>query len=108
MSRRTQLLSLFVIITLALQWRLWYGDTGLLSLWAMKSEIQQSVDSANQLIEQSQRMQTEVQLLQQYPQASEGLIRKYLNFTKEDETLIIMEPVIESKQNNQNHANPGN
>ncbi len=80
------LATILLLLLLLLQYRLWFGDGGLLTLWQLSDQVAQQQKENEQLRERNRSLEAEVVDLKQGLQAIEERARSELGMIKDDET----------------------
>ncbi|RDE22340.1 cell division protein FtsB [Motiliproteus coralliicola] len=91
------LLALLILLLAGLQYRLWFGDGNLPSVWALQDSIEQQQDSNQALIERNEALRAEVDDLREGTSAMEERARSELGMIKRGETFFLL-PESETSQ----------
>ncbi|WP_421866823.1 cell division protein FtsB [Motiliproteus sp.] len=84
------LLALLILLLAGLQYRLWFGDGNLPSVWALQDSIEQQQDSNQTLIERNEALRAEVDDLREGTSAMEERARSELGMIKRGETFFLL------------------
>lgn len=82
------LVAILFILLLALQYRLWFSDGGLVKLWHLSEAVETQKKENAQLTERNRALEGEVRDLKQGLQAIEERARTELGMIKNDETFF--------------------
>ncbi len=86
--------AILLLLLLALQIRLWLGDSGVPELWRLHREVDAQVEENTRLRERNDALEAEVRDLKEGTAAVEERARSELGMIKADEQLIFLaEPV---------------
>ncbi|MCP4596044.1 cell division protein FtsB [Neptuniibacter sp.] len=92
------LIFLLILLFLALQYRLWFGEPNLRDIWSLDARIELQQDINEELSQRNSELEAEVQDLKKGHAALEERARSELGMVKEDETFFqLVEPVQEKK-----------
>jgi cell division protein FtsB len=80
------LIAVLLILLLSLQYKLWFGDGGLIKVWRLNETVEQQQAENKKLKERNQSLEAEVRDLKQGLEAIEERARSELGMIKEDET----------------------
>lgn len=80
------LIAVLLILLLSLQYKLWFGDGGLIKVWRLNETVEQQRADNQKLKERNQALEAEVRDLKQGLEAIEERARSELGMIKEDET----------------------
>ena len=78
----------FFIVIAVLQYRLWFGETGIIASNLVQDEIKQTFQRIKKLQQVNENLREQASFYEDNPQALEGVARKYLGLTRSNETLI--------------------
>ncbi len=84
------LLVLLGVLLLGLQYRLWFGDGNLPSVWALQSSIDEQQASNQLLIDRNAALRAEVDDLKLGTSAMEERARSELGMVKRGETFFLL------------------
>lgn len=93
------LLALLLLLLAGLQYRLWFGDGNLPSVWALQQSIDEQQQVNQGLIERNEALRAEVDDLREGTSAMEERARSELGMIKQGETFFLL-PEDESKPSN--------
>lgn len=82
------LITILLTLLLLLQYKLWFGDGGLIKVWRLNEMVQQQQAENEKLKERNQALEAEVRDLKQGLEAIEERARSELGMIKEDETFF--------------------
>lgn len=85
MAYRHLLLCASILLNLLLLWALVWGDDGVVAYRALKNELAELSGRADILAEKNLQLSREIKLLESDKKYIEQMIRKRLNFIKENE-----------------------
>ena len=80
------LIVVLLILLLSLQYKLWFGDGGLIKVWRLNETVEQQQVENEKLKERNQALEAEVRDLKQGLEAIEERARSELGMIREDET----------------------
>jgi cell division protein FtsB len=87
------LITLLVVLVLALQYRLWFGEANLREVLALRQAISTQQQDNEKLLERNRQLEAEVQDLKKGLAALEERARSEMGMIREDETFIqLIEP----------------
>lgn len=92
------LLLILLIMIIALQYRLWFGEANLRQVWSLKEQIEQQQIENENLTERNQRLEAEVRDLKKGMAALEERARSEMGMVQEGETFF---QLIEPEQENE-------
>jgi len=81
-----QLVVILVILIILLQYRLWFGDGGLVEVWDLHRAVEEQKHENAALVERNKALEAEVKDLKQGLDAIEERARSELGMVKKDET----------------------
>ena len=81
-----QLVVILVILIILLQYRLWFGDGGLVEVWDLHRAVEEQKHENEALMERNKALEAEVKDLKQGLDAIEERARSELGMVKKDET----------------------
>tara|TARA_R110002167_G_scaffold78913_4_gene218087 strand:- start:5359 stop:5634 length:276 start_codon:yes stop_codon:yes gene_type:complete len=84
------LLAILVVLVLGLQFRLWFGDGNLPSVWALQDSIAEQQASNQLLIDRNDALRAEVDDLKQGTSALEERARSEMGMVKRGETFFLL------------------
>ena len=82
------LIAILVILAVLLQYRLWFGDGGLLEVWELHRAVETQKQENAVLMERNKALEAEVKDLKQGLDAIEERARSELGMVKKDETFF--------------------
>jgi cell division protein FtsB len=82
------LIAILVILAVLLQYRLWFGDGGLLEVWELHRAVEIQKQENAVLMERNKALEAEVKDLKQGLDAIEERARSELGMVKKDETFF--------------------
>jgi len=80
------LVAILVILIILLQYRLWFGDGGLVEVWDLHHAVEEQKRENAALMERNKALEAEVKDLKQGLDAIEERARSELGMVKKDET----------------------
>ena len=80
------IIAILVTLLLALQYKLWFGNGGLVDVWRLDDMVAQQQTEIDSLKERNQALEAEVRDLKQGLEAIEERARSDLGMIKKDET----------------------
>ena len=80
------IIAILVTLLLALQYKLWFGNGGLVDVWRLDDMVAQQQTEIDSLKERNQALEAEVRDLKQGLEAIEERARAELGMVKRDET----------------------
>lgn len=87
------LIIILVLLVLALQYRLWFGEANLREVMSLKQAISTQQQDNEKLLERNRQLEAEVQDLKKGLAALEERARSEMGMIREDETFIqLIEP----------------
>ncbi len=93
------LISILLILTIILQYDLWFGESSLVSVWKLEKTVEQQKTENNKLKERNSALAGEVVDLKKGNQAVEERARSELGMIKEGETFIqLVDPKLSNKK----------
>ncbi len=84
------LLAILCVLLLGLQFRLWFGDGNLPSVWALQRSITEQQASNQLLIDRNDALRAEVDDLKQGTSALEERARSEMGMVKRGETFFLL------------------
>tara|TARA_R110001583_G_scaffold44474_3_gene141067 strand:- start:240 stop:515 length:276 start_codon:yes stop_codon:yes gene_type:complete len=84
------LLAILAVLVLGLQFRLWFGDGNLPSVWALQDSIAEQQASNQLLIDRNDALRAEVDDLKQGTSALEERARSEMGMVKRGETFFLL------------------
>ena len=84
------LLAILGVLVLGLQFRLWFGDGNLPSVWALQDSIAEQQASNQLLIDRNDALRAEVDDLKQGTSALEERARSEMGMVKRGETFFLL------------------
>ena len=84
------LLILLTVLFLGLQYRLWFGDGNLPSVWALQQSIGEQQAANQKLVERNDALRAEVDDLKQGTSALEERARSEMGMVKRGETFFLL------------------
>ncbi|MEH6822927.1 MAG: cell division protein FtsB [Motiliproteus sp.] len=84
------LLAILCVLLLGLQFRLWFGDGNLPSVWALQHSITEQQASNQLLIDRNDALRAEVDDLKQGTSALEERARSEMGMVKRGETFFLL------------------
>lgn len=84
------LLAILCVLLLGLQFRLWFGDGNLPSVWALQRSIAEQQASNQLLIDRNDALRAEVDDLKQGTSALEERARSEMGMVKRGETFFLL------------------
>lgn len=82
------LISVFVLLLLMLQYKLWFGDGNMREVWQLRDSIEAQKQENEDLRQRNAALEAEVQDLKQGMEAIEERARSELGMIKKDETFF--------------------
>ena len=103
------LVAILVVLLIALQYRLWFGDGSVQEVWRLRTEARTSQEALMQLESRNQALQAEVADLKSGLDAIEERARSELGMIDEDETFyrFVREKVDEANGGTDQELNNG-
>ena len=80
------LVIILIVLTILLQYRLWFGDGGLVEVWNLRHAVEEQKQENAALMERNKALEAEVKDLKQGLDAIEERARSELGMIKKDET----------------------
>ena len=80
------LIVVLIILTVLLQYRLWFGDGGFVEVWNLHQAVEAQKQENTALMERNKALEAEVKDLKQGLDAIEERARSELGMVKKDET----------------------
>ncbi|TQV71581.1 cell division protein FtsB [Aliikangiella marina] len=84
--------SIFAVLIIILQYRIWLGDNGAPEIEKLKQQIQQQQQENSALKEQNELLRKEIQALRKNPALLEEIAREQLGLIKPNETFYRIIP----------------
>jgi cell division protein FtsB len=85
-------LVVFICVFAVLQYRLWFGDTGILATKEIENKTQKKLNQINNIQAENQSLRERAHFYKKYPQSLEGVARKALGYTRADEVFVKISP----------------
>ncbi len=93
------LISILLILTIILQYDLWFGESSLVTVWKLEKTVKQQKEENNKLKERNSALTGEVLDLKKGNQAVEERARSELGMIKDGETFIqLVDPKLSNKK----------
>ncbi|MDT7524837.1 MULTISPECIES: cell division protein FtsB [Idiomarinaceae] len=83
----------FLVILIALQYRLWFGKNSLPDYWNMQADVQRQAAANDKLRQRNQLVAADIEDLREGQVALEERARNELGLIKSDETFFRLVPV---------------
>ncbi len=90
--------AILLILLVLLQYRLWFGDGGLIRVWQLSQSLEQQKEQNAQLLERNRALEAEVIDLKEGLEAIEERARNDLGMIQEGETFIQIVPSKEASE----------